>query len=125
MSQIINAPELPPPRGFSHAIKTGDTVYLAGQIGGGTTIPEQFDNAAKNLLLALKAAGGEAKHIVSMQIFVTDVPTYGEHLKELAEVWQRRFGNHYPTMGLFGVTALFEPAAIVELMGVAVIPRKR
>jgi enamine deaminase RidA (YjgF/YER057c/UK114 family) len=106
-------------------VKTGNTVHLAGQIGAGMTIPEQFDNAAKNLLIALKAAGGKPEHIVSLQIFVTDVPTYGEHLPELAEVWRRHFGTHYPAMGLFGVTALFEPNAMVELMGVAVIPRKR
>ena len=125
MSKIINPSELPPPRGFSHAIKTGNTVYLAGQIGAGMTIPEQFDNAAKNLLIALESAGGKPNHLVSMQVFVTDVPTYGKHLPELAEVWQRHFGSHYPAMGLFGVTALFEPNAMVELMGVAVIPRKR
>jgi enamine deaminase RidA (YjgF/YER057c/UK114 family) len=125
MSKIINPSQLPPPRGFSHAVKTGNTVYLAGQIGGGMTIPEQFDNAAKNLLLVLKEAGGKPKDLVSMQIFCTDIPTYGQHLVELAEVWQRHFGKHYPAMGLFGVTALFEPNAMVELMGVAVIPRKR
>ncbi len=125
MSKIINVKELPPPRGFSHAVKSGNTVYLAGQIGAGMTIPEQFDNAAKNLLIALKAAGGRPKDLVSMQIFVTDVPTYGQHLPELAEVWHRHFGTHYPAMGLFGVTALFEPNAMVELMGVAVIPRRR
>ena len=33
----------------------GDTVYLAGQIGGGETIAEQFGNAAANLLT--RAAG--------------------------------------------------------------------
>lgn len=125
MSKIINVKELPPPRGFSHVVKSGNTVYLAGQIGAGMTIPEQFDNAAKNLLIALKAAGGRPKDLVSMQIFVTDVPTYGQHLPELAEVWRRHFGTHYPAMGLFGVTALFEPNAMVELMGVAVIPRRR
>lgn len=125
MGKVINAPELPEPRGFSHAVKTGNTVYLAGQIGAGSTIPEQFDNAAKNLLIALKAAGGKAQDLVSMQIFVTDVPTYGTHLPELQRVWQRHFGKHYPAMGLFGATALFEPNAMVELMGVAVIPRSR
>ena len=125
MSKIINPPELPEPRGFSHAVKQGNTVYLAGQIGAGTTIAEQFDNAAKNLLIALSAAGGKPEHIVSMQIFVTDVPSYGEQLPQLARVWRRHFGTHYPAMGLFGVTALFEPTAMVEIMGVAVIPRKR
>jgi enamine deaminase RidA (YjgF/YER057c/UK114 family) len=125
MSKAINAPELPEPRGFSHAVKAGNTVYLAGQIGSGSSIPEQFENAVKNLLLALKAAGGKAEHLVSVQIFVKDVPTYGEHLDEIGHAWQRHFGKHYPAMGLFGATALFEPNAMLELMGVAVIPRSR
>ena len=38
-----------------------------------------------------------------------------------ARVWRRRFGRHYPAMGLFGVTELFDAEAKVELMGVAVL----
>ena len=34
---------------------------------------------------------------------------------------QRHFGKHYPAMALFGVTGLFDPAAMVELVGVAVV----
>ena len=40
--RIVNPPELPAPSGFSHAILAGNTVYLAGQIGEGETIVEQF-----------------------------------------------------------------------------------
>jgi enamine deaminase RidA (YjgF/YER057c/UK114 family) len=36
-------------------------------------------------------------------------------------VWGRHFGRHYPAMGLFGVTELADPDAVVELMGIAVI----
>jgi enamine deaminase RidA (YjgF/YER057c/UK114 family) len=36
-------------------------------------------------------------------------------------VWRRHFGRRYPAMALIGVSALFEPEAQVELMGVAVI----
>ena len=43
-------------------------------------------------------------------------------LPELGVVWRKHFGRHYPAMGLFGVTELFEPYALVELMGVAVLP---
>ena len=57
--RIVNAPELGDPSGFSHAVvATGATVYLAGQIGDGATIAEQFDSAAENLVVALRAAGG-------------------------------------------------------------------
>ncbi len=119
--EIINAPELPAPRGFSHAVKAGNTVYLAGQIGEGDTLAEQFDGAAAALIIALRAAGGQPEDLVSLQIFVTDVDAYRASQRELGEVWRNRFGRHYPAMGLFGVTGLAVPEAIVELMGVAVI----
>ena len=121
MNLTVNPDELPPPRGFSHAILAGNAVYLAGQIGEGETISEQFDAAAANLIVALSAAGGDAADLVSLQVFVTDVAAYKAALPELGRVWRRHFGTHYPAMGLFGVTELFEPDAMVELMGIAVL----
>lgn len=123
MSEIVNPPELGPPAGFSHAVKAGGAVYLAGQIGTGETLSEQFDAALGRLLMALRAAGGEPADLVSLQVFVTDVPAYRGAARELGQVWRRHCGRHYPAMGLFGVTELFEPDALVELMGVAVIDR--
>ena len=121
--RIVNAPELGEPSGFSHAvIAAGRTVHLAGQIGAGATIAEQFDSSAANMLVALRAAGGEPENLVSLQIFVTDVPGYKASLREIGHAWRKHFGRHYPAMGLFGVTELFEPEAQVELMGVAVLP---
>ncbi len=121
--RIVNPPQLPDPRGFSHAVVAENTVYLAGQIGAGETLAEQLDNALANLLTALRAAGGEASDLVSLQVFVTDVPAYTASLRELGEAWRKHFDSHYPAMGLFGVTALFDPGAMVEVMGVAVISR--
>jgi enamine deaminase RidA (YjgF/YER057c/UK114 family) len=124
MIRIVNADELPRPSGFSHAVvaPAGETVYLAGQIGGGETIAEQFDNAAANLLTALRATGGSPEDLVSLQVFVTDVAEYKASLADLGPTWRKHFGRHYPAMGLFGVTELFEPTAKVELMGIAVLP---
>jgi len=125
MSRIVNPDELPRPSGFSHAVvaAAGETVYLAGQIGDGESIAEQFGNAAGNLLSALRAAGGKPEDLVSLQVFVTDVAEYKSSLAELGQAWREHFGRHYPAMGLFGVTELFEPTAKVELMGTAVLPR--
>jgi enamine deaminase RidA (YjgF/YER057c/UK114 family) len=121
--QIVNAPELGKPSGFSHAVvATGRTVHLAGQIGAGATIAEQFDSAAGNMLVALRAAGGDAGDLVSLQVYVTDVAAYKRSLPEIGRAWRKHFDRHYPAMGLFGVTELFEPEAQVELMGVAVLP---
>jgi enamine deaminase RidA (YjgF/YER057c/UK114 family) len=124
--RIVNPPELgppTPPSGFSHAVvSSGTTVHLGGQIGAGGTLVEQFDRAAARLVIALRAAGGEPDDLASLQVFVTDVAAYKDSLPALGRVWRRHFGRHYPAMGLFGVTGLFEPDAQVELMGVAVLP---
>ncbi len=119
--QIVNPTELDAPRGFSHAVVAGDTVHLAGQIGEGDTLVDQFDSALGRLVVALRAAGGDLEDLVSLQVFVTDVPRYRESLAQLGGAWRKHFGRHYPAMGLFGVTELFEPSAMVEVMGVAVI----
>jgi enamine deaminase RidA (YjgF/YER057c/UK114 family) len=118
---IVNPPELPEPVGFAHAVVAGGTVYLGGQTGEGVSLVEQFDSAASRVLTALKAAGGDPEQLVSLVIYTTDIDGYRAATRELGEVWRRHFGRHYPAMALIGVSALFEPEARVELMGVAVL----
>jgi enamine deaminase RidA (YjgF/YER057c/UK114 family) len=120
---IVNPPELPEPVGYAHAVVAKGAVYLGGQIGEGETVVEQFDSAAGKLLTALKAAGGEPDHLVSLVVYTTEIEEYRGSTSELGEVWRRHFGRRYPAMAVVGVDALFDPAARVELMGVAVIPR--
>ena len=132
--RIVNPPGLPPPVGFSHAVVAtpGRTVYLAGQVGAGQDgripvgdLAGQFDLALGNLLAALAAAGGRPEQLVWMQIFVTDVKAYRVELRRLGEVWRRHLGRHYAATALLEVRGLFDPAAMVELMGIAVIPEYR
>ena len=121
--RIVNPPELGEPSGFSHAVVAqGTTVHLAGQIGEGDTVAEQFDSAAGRLVTALRAAGGRPEDLVSLQAFVTDMAAYKDARPAIGRAWHRHFGRHYPAMGLFAVSELFEPWAQIELMGVAVLP---
>jgi enamine deaminase RidA (YjgF/YER057c/UK114 family) len=123
-NKIVNPPELGPPRGFAHAIVTepgARTVHLAGQIGGGDSIAEQFDNALANLLTALRASGGTPEDLVSLQVFTTDISAYRAALTDLGAAWRKHFGHHYPAMGLFETTGLFDRNAMVEVMGTAVL----
>ncbi len=122
--RIVNPPELPEPSGFAHAVVAapGRNVYLGGQTGAGETLADQFDAAAAALVAALRAAGGEPDNLVSLVIFTTDMAEYRASARELGEVWRRHFGRRYPAMALIGASALFEPDACVELMGVAVVP---
>jgi enamine deaminase RidA (YjgF/YER057c/UK114 family) len=119
---IVNPQELPEPVGYAHAVVAGGAVYLGGQIGEGATLVEQFDSAAARVVTALRAAGGEPEHLVSLVVYTTEIDDYRRSLAELGEVWRRHFGRRYPAMALVGVDALLEPAAKVELMGVAVVP---
>jgi enamine deaminase RidA (YjgF/YER057c/UK114 family) len=130
-NEIVTAPELAPPVGYAHAVVAGPggrTVHLGGQTAlgpdgaiRGATLVEQFDVAAGNVVAALRAAGATPEQLVQMLVFVTDVAEYKAALPELGEVWKRRFGRRYPAMGLFGVTALFDDQARVELVATAVI----
>lgn len=122
--RIVNPESLPAPSGFAHAVVAapGRTVYLGGQIGAGETIAQQFDAAAEAVVTALHSAGGEPGHLVALTIFTTDVDAYRDALRPIGEVYRRHFGTHYPAMALFGVARLFEPDALVELVGVAVVP---
>jgi len=129
--EIRNPEELAPARGFSHAViaASGRTVYLGGQTAHGpdgtlhgSTIAEQFDRAAANVVTALAAAGARPEDLVSLQIFVTDVEEYRSSVKPIGRIWRERLGRRYPAMALFEVAGLFDPAAKVELVGVAVIP---
>ena len=122
--RIVNPETLAPPAGFAHAVVAapGRTIYLGGQIGAGATIVEQFSGAAGNVVTALRAAGGAPEHLVSLTIFVTDLDAYRAALRPIGEAYREHFGGHYPAMALFGVAGLFDPAALVELVGVAVVP---
>ena len=131
--EVVVAPELAPPVGYAHAVVAapGRVVHLGGQTAlapdgtiAGETLAEQFDVAAGNVAAALRAAGCTPEHMVSVQIFVTDVEEYRGALAELAPLWRRHFGRHYPAVGLFGVTRLFDAEAKIELMGVAVRPER-
>ncbi len=119
---IVNPPDLPEPVGFAHAVVAGRTIHLGGQIGEGETLVEQFDSAAGRIVSAMRAAGAEPDQLVSLVVYTTAVDEYRASTRELGEVWRRHFGRRYPAMALIGVSALMEPDAKVELMGVAALP---
>jgi enamine deaminase RidA (YjgF/YER057c/UK114 family) len=118
---IVNPPDLPEPVGFAHAVVADRTIHLGGQIGEGETLVEQFDSAAGRIVKAMRAAGAEPDDLVSLVVYTTAIEEYRARTAELGEAWRRHFGRRYPAMALVGVSALMEPGAKVELMGVAVV----
>jgi len=127
----INPPELSRPSGFAHAVRVSGTttVHLAGQTAldrtghvVGPGVVEQFEQAMRNLLTALRAAGGEPHHLASLTVYIVDMDDYKAHASEIGEVWRRLVGLDYPAMAGVGVARLWDAEAIVEVQGVAEIP---
>lgn len=128
----VNPPELPTPRGYSHGTLSGNLLHLGGQtaldadmriVAGG--IVDQFRQAFGNVLTTLRAAGGEPEDLVSVTIYLTDVADYQAHGREIGRVWRELAGPVYPAMAGIGCTALWQPDALIEILGVAVIPDER
>ena len=103
-------------------------VYLAGQtaldadmniVPGG--IVEQFTQAFGNVLATLREAGGEPADLVDVTIFLTDVDDYLAHGREIGRLWREMAGRDYPAAAGIGITRLWQPEALIEIKGVAVI----
>lgn len=128
----VNPAALPEPRGYSHGTLSGNTLYLGGQtalddqmqiVPGG--IVEQFRQAFGNVLTTLRAAGGIPDDLVSITIYLTDIPGYQAKGREIGRVWRELAGPVFPAMAGIGTTALWQPEALIEIVGVAVIPDER
>jgi enamine deaminase RidA (YjgF/YER057c/UK114 family) len=125
----FNPESLAPPSGFTHAVLArGTSIHLAGQTGtdaSGAIVPggvvAQFEQALRNLLTALTAAGGFADGLASLTIYIVDMDDYRAHAREIGEVWRRLVGTDYPATAGIGVARLWDPEALVELQGYAVL----
>ena len=124
----INPATLAKPSGFAHATRRRGIVHLAGQtavnadgriVEGG--IVEQFRRSLSNMLSALEAAGGRPQDLVSVTIYLLDIPGYQANGKEIGRIWRELAGTEYPAMTGVGVTALWQPEALIEIQAVAAI----
>lgn len=119
-----------PATGFSYGAlqEDGKTLRIAGITGNleDGSMPDglvdQFGVACESVARVIAEAGGEPSDLVSMMIYTTDIEGYRESLRALGERYREVFGRHYPPMALFGIHSLFDPAALVELVCVAVVP---
>lgn len=128
----VNPAALAAPSGYSHGTLAGNTLHLGGQtaldaqmriVPGG--IVAQFRQAFSNVLATLAEAGGVPADLVSITIYLTDIPDYQAHGREIGAAWRELAGAVYPAMAGIGTTGLWQPEALIEIVGVAVIPDER
>ena len=125
--QHINPSTIAPPRGFSHVVKDGSTVYVAGQVArdrDGKTVgiddaKAQTEQVFKNLEAALAAVGGNLSHIVKANIFMTyreDFPAYREIRAKYMP------GDDLPVTTLVLCSGLADPDFRIEIEAIAIVP---
>ncbi|MFO1167242.1 MAG: RidA family protein [Rhodoblastus sp.] len=120
----------PRPKGYANGIVAeGKLLFIAGQIGWNEK--EQFESddfvaqveqALKNIVAVLHAAGGKPEHIARLTWYVTDKKEYLSRLADVGAAYRRTLGAVFPTMSLVQVVALVEDRAKVEIEATAVLP---
>lgn len=123
---VIHTDQAPAAIGaYSHAIRTGNTVYLSGQIPlvpeTMQLVSENFEEQAhqvfKNLRAVCEAAGGSLNDIVKLNAYLTDL----SHFATFNAVMEQYFAVSYPARAAVGVASL-PRGALVEAEAVLVLP---
>lgn len=122
--QIIAPTNVHPARGYSHAIKVGNTIYVAGQVGRdeqGKTVEGGFeaqaDRAFANLALVLQAAGAKPTDIVKLNLYFKNM----EDSSKLRDPWRKYLGKHFPATTAVQIVRLAEPEFLLEVEAIAVV----
>ena len=128
--QVVQPQGWAAPKGYSNGIvATGRQLFIAGQIGWNAQgrfetddFVVQVEQALKNIVEVLQAAGGKPEHIVRLNWYITDKAEYVENQRAIGEAYRRVIGRTFPAMTLLVVAGLLEPRAKVEIEATAVLP---
>lgn len=129
MHKIIQPDGWKPAKGYANGVLAeGARLYVGGQIGWNRNqvferhdFVGQMEQALKNVLEVVEAAGGRATDIVRLTWYVTDKTDYLAKQKEVGEAYRRVMGKHFPAMTMVVVSGLIEDAALVEIEATAVL----
>jgi enamine deaminase RidA (YjgF/YER057c/UK114 family) len=134
MTHTVIQPEgWAPAKGYANGVLSPDgTLYVGGQIGWTARqvfethdFIGQMEQALRNILDIVEAAGGGAEHITRLTWFVIDKAEYAARQREVGEVYRRVLGRYFPAMSLLIVAGLLEDEALLEIEATAYIPSAR
>lgn len=115
-----------PPEPYAHAIRCGDTLYIAGQVAfdehneivGIGDAHRQAEQVWRNIGLAVEAAGGTLADVVKITIFLKDI----RHAPAEIAVRERLFEpGRFPVCTLVQVANLGLPDLLMEVDAVAAL----
>ena len=124
--QHINPETIPPPigNGYTHVVKIGPWVYIAGQVGGkdGVLDPDaavQAEIVYTKLKLAMESVGGSLEDLVATTTYVTD-PDNGQKVRE---VRGRFFGDNPPASTFINIAQLARKEILLEIEAVGYLTK--
>jgi enamine deaminase RidA (YjgF/YER057c/UK114 family) len=91
-----------PPAAFSHGLRKGNIVQVAGQVGflparegqpptpAGPTLREQTLQTLANVKAVLDEGGASWDDVMMLRVYLTDV----DHFAEMNEIWNAYFAEH-------------------------------
>ncbi len=111
--------------GYSRAVRVGPWVAVAGTTAaaegggavGGDDVGAQTREALSRVAAALEQAGAGLEHVVRTRIHVTDISRW----QEVGRVHGEVFGDIRPATSMVEVSALIDPALLVEIEADAVV----
>jgi enamine deaminase RidA (YjgF/YER057c/UK114 family) len=129
MHEVIHPEGWAPAKGYANGMKAaGEQVFVGGQIGWTAAkvfeshdFVGQTEQALRNVVAVVEAAGGAPEHIVRLTWYVTDKREYLARQKEVGEAYRRVMGRHFPAMTMVVVAGLVEDEALVEIEATAVV----
>ena len=112
----VPTPNAPPVAGpYSPAVRAGDWLVLAGQIGFDAVsgripkgIGDQARQALANIATVLDDCGAALTDVVKVTVFTTAIGK----IAEINEVYAEAFGGHRPARSTIGVAGLPADASI-------------
>lgn len=117
------------PYQIAQAYRVGDLVFMSGQCACGDKgeplhvgdFTGQVEAAFRNIRTVLRAEGGDLDNIVKLNIFVTDIA----NMQAYYEVYNKYFGDPWPTGTLIEISRLALPDLLVEIDVIANLGGKR
>ena len=130
--EVVNPPELfaSLPYGFSQINTSGGgkTVFLSGQVGwdgdqvlvGDGTMRDQVFQTCRNIEIAMRAAGGSLRDVVSLRIYL--VGEDSEEDRHISDALKQFFpADSAPTATWVRVSGLARQELLVEIEATAVL----
>ncbi len=103
---------------MSEAVIHGQTVYLAGQVGEGTTVAEQTKDCLRQVDEILAKAGTSKENILQTIIWLADMADFAE----MNAVWDQWVPQGHTPARATGEAKLAAPKYKVEIIVTAAIP---